>query len=394
MTVTTEERKQQHAHTYKVAEGAVHVVHFELQRLRDEGALVDINVSGISMLSAGVRWEELGIGESDTRRARFSRGRKQLFPQKLAGKLTSLETQIRGNLDKHSFGITGFQPYRWVPVNAYFAWREKHDALVEEFAAAKQALLDSYDDAADALAQDFAIIAHQAYTSLQAMGDTTNTRDEFVDEVVRIALAKLPARERIEQEMVIDYRTAILEDTADVEARIATLEAERAEYEKARAAQAAEWEKQNTVAEEERLKRRKMEEMHRMELQKAREQLDSMRSPWDEVVGAFHQQIAQEVQEILGVINKNGFVPGQTARRIKGLREMYDMLAVQRDEDIETALSQIEASLVAKPKKHREKGEHAYDASIVEMALHSLVDAVSDNKGDAARVDEWTALEL
>lgn len=396
MQVTTEQRKRQHAQTYKVAERNVSVVRFELQRLRDEGALVDIEVTGISMLSAGIRWEELGIGESDVRRSRFGRGRKHLFPQKVAGKLSSLESRIRANLEKYSFIVTGFTPYRWVPVGAYFKWREEHDALVEEFEAAKQALLDEYDAAQEALAQDFATIAHQAYTALCATADNDieMSRAQYVDEVIEIALAKLPSKERITHELRVDYKTAILEDTADIEARIAALEQERIEYEKAMTERHAEQQKRSTRENEERLKRRKMEEMHRMELEKAREQLDSMRSPWDEVVGAFHGQIAQEVQEILGVMNKHGFVPGQTARRIKGLREMYDLLAVQRDEDIETALSQIEASLVAKPKKHRVKGEHAYDASIVEMALHSLVDAVSDNKGDAARVDEWTALEL
>lgn len=393
METTVEERKRAHAQTYRVVEDHVSVVRFELQRLRNEGALVDINIHGLSMLSAGISWEELGIGELDVRRSRFSKGQKLLFPRDIAGPLLSIDRRIRTLLEKYSYKVTGFIPYRWVPVGAYFTWLEKHNELAQEFEEAKQTLLDTYEESRKALAHDFREIAHSSYSSLEANGEVAQTREQFVQHVIDVVLSKMPSEERIQAEIRVEYRTAILEDSADIQARLAAYEQEKIEIERARASQHAEWEKQHTVTEGERLKRQRMIEMHRMELEKAREQLQNMRSPWDEVVGAFHQQIHDEVLAILGIIKDRGFIPHQTVKRIKGLREMYDILAVQQDNQIEEALNQIESAMqVQAAKKTRSAAPH--DAHLVGQALDELVEAVAEGRGNATRVNEWTALEL
>jgi hypothetical protein len=102
--------------------------------MRELGVLVDVDVHGTSMFTARATWNELGIPEEDTRRKRLKRGTEDLIPKVYIGRLRSLEARFRQSLDKHSFDVAGFRPYRWVPFTAYESWRGEWDRLQEELA--------------------------------------------------------------------------------------------------------------------------------------------------------------------------------------------------------------------------------------------------------------------
>jgi prevent-host-death family protein len=61
---------------------------------------------------------ELGVIDEATTK-RFSQGSKHLIPEEYIERRCNIESKIRQNLDNHSLSITGFAPYRWVPVTSY-----------------------------------------------------------------------------------------------------------------------------------------------------------------------------------------------------------------------------------------------------------------------------------
>jgi len=137
----TDSRAQAFAIT---GQNPTHTINLQLNFLRQEGILVDLNVSGTGMFQRTPSWAELGIPEftGDKRTVQFTKGLKFLYPEDKVRKLKSFESRLRQNLDKHSYDVTGFKPFRWLPYTAYQAWRSKHDAIVEEANAFIQELID------------------------------------------------------------------------------------------------------------------------------------------------------------------------------------------------------------------------------------------------------------
>ena len=107
----------------------IRTVAMDISRMKELGVLVDIDVHGTSMFTTKATWAELGIPQEDTRRKRLKRGSKDLIPKLYMGRLRSLETRFRQSLEKHSFVLDGFRPYKWVPFTAYESWKQEWKKL-------------------------------------------------------------------------------------------------------------------------------------------------------------------------------------------------------------------------------------------------------------------------
>lgn len=376
MTSTqTQERIRQHTQQYKVAADQVQVVRFELRKLRELGALVDVDIDGINSLYTSTLWEELGVPENDKRRQKLGKGKKSLVPEVFSNKCVSLAVRVRQNLERYSYPLASFHPYRWIPVTAYFEWREKHEALCKEL----DDLIDSYDDQAaiEELKATMRDIANEAYVAiLSRNGQFVEDFGAFASRLITLAIAKMPTKEVLKQRMRVSYKTAILEDTADIEARLAELDQKEIERTQLRC------------------EAEKVREMHRLELEKARQQMEQITSPWDEMLKQFEAQFYQKVIAASEMIRKHGYLPGKTAESLKEARHLYDVLCVAKNERVEQALNQIESALASKPLRIAGQPERSYDVELVKSALGTVAAMLNDTVQSVTSVNEWTALEF
>jgi hypothetical protein len=383
-------------------------VRLQLTTLRKQGILIDLNISGTSMFTKLASWAEIGIDENmgDIRSDRLTRGQKFLIPEEQVKRLKSIEARMRQWLDKLSFDVTGFRPYRWVPYTAYEAWSGKWKELIGEFEAVKLDILAHYDEYVDLLAVDFGKVAAAAWASIQnsygseyaIIGPAGKRqiidRDQFTDQIIAAVVSKMPSREKIAASLYADYAVALAYGQEEVaeDAAAAQLKWEKYEVEKAQmAAQKQEAYLQNSILQEqahhqailnqieERAKESKIEAMMQAEAEHARQRLTEMTSPFEEVFSSLRNQLAQDAKEILESVKKNGFVRGKVAERGRGLLEMFDLLAVQNDFELRNKLEQLRQAIGP----DRSEGSAA-ERSTAEIStiLEGIQDLVTSAKQD------------
>ena len=202
-------------------------VSLQLSVLRNQGLLIDLNVSGTGMFARSANWGDIGIAEdeNDPRYNRFTTGQKYLIPEKQIKRLRSIETRMRQWLDRYSYEVTGFAPFRWLPYTAYDTWREKWAELLADFNQVKAEIIAERESYEIELANTFAQIADASWKSITAQGyewviqdGVIYGHDEFVDMVVRSALEKMPTEAMIQEKLQADYVTALVYGNEDIAA--------------------------------------------------------------------------------------------------------------------------------------------------------------------------------
>jgi hypothetical protein len=361
-----------------------------------------------------------------------------LFPEH-ARQFRSLETRLRESLDKRSFILEGFRPYRWIPFTAYEVWREEWDQLQQQWDELLADLLARYDDIVAEERAVAAEIANEAWDALVARHKAKNNGDadstpviviggqefanevpaEFVAHIQERALARIPTKAALAQGMYADYRTALVLSGADVEAdalrskRIRTeQDAERARQVEVQAqvetVQKQEWAVQRQLAlgieEEEQTMRMRLEAeskrlraMHEAELEHARRQLNQIISPFDEVFQQLRSQIHQDVSAITVSIEKNGYLRGKVADRARSLVDTFRLLNAHGDEALESALDALKGRLAQHPEAQGQKAAR-YDTQAVLNQIGQIKalthQAAADVAQRAARPTRARALEL
>lgn len=348
----------------------VHIVNMELDVLFKQGLLIDLSISGTSMFTRQASWAELGIPQDseDTRYTQLTRGQKFLNREERIKKLRSVETRARQWLDRLSYDVTGFRPYRYLPFTAYEKWVQKWEELVAEFNQVKVEFLDNYDEDVAYIAETFQGVAAHAWTSLTKNGAYSYAivdgrpmdRDQFIDHVVANACAKMPSRHKIINDLKIDYITALVygkaaaaEDLAKAEqinrerqqARIAADEASRVAHLQSSLLQ-EQLEHQARIDRIEAEEREaKIEAMRQAEGAHARQQLAEIASPFQEVFSALRRQISEDATEMLASIQKNGSVRGKVAERGRGLLALFDLMAIQGDSNLRQKLVELRQAI-------------------------------------------------
>jgi hypothetical protein len=375
--------------------------------MRELGVLVDIDICGLSLLSILVSWAELGVPTGDVRRKRLRRGRKDLFPEH-AKKFRSLETRFRASLEKHSFILEGFRPYRWVPFTAYESWKEAWGQLQAEWKAVLDDLLDHYDEMVQEEAAVAAQIATEAWDALVArykarhsdkeepvivIGEREFSEQvpaEFVRYVQRRALDQLPTQEALRNGLYVDYRTALVLDGADLEAERLRQEQLKTAWQQEQIKQAQARAEQQAIQQqmwaEERKTRldveaheKKLQAMHKAEMEHARQQLQGIVSPFKETFDQLRAQMYADTSEIAASIQKHGYLHGKVAERARNLFDTFSLLNAHGDSELEAALKELRQSLNKRPAEEDQKA--TYDLAAIQTQLR----AIEDMTHEAAR---------
>ena len=405
------ERKRELAEQIGAEVSNIGTVALDIQLMRKRGILVFISVHGLSLLSILISWAELGIPAGDMRRKRLRRGRKDLFPEHTK-KLRSQETRIRRWLEKHSFILEGFRPYRWIPFTAYEEWKAGWGRMKAEWNAVVRDMLDKYDEMVAQEKADMAEVAVEAWQALIARHEVKHPDgdepviviggrefgregpDSFVEYVQERAIQRLPTKEELEAALYVDYHTALVLDSADLQAeslrreRLMTdQELERAKQAEAQAAQDAAQERKWAEREQARLDveahRKKLQAMHEAELEHARQQLESIVSPFQEAFEQLRAQMYTDVQEIAASIQENGYLHGRVADRARNLFDTFSLLNTTGDDELEVSLLELRASLKKHPAPEGGK-EESYDLEavrgqlrVIEMITHEAAEEVA-----------------
>lgn len=394
------ERKVAFAEATETEASRVRTVMLDIESMKSMGVLVDIDIHGTSMFTTRSTWDELGIPKHDIRRKRLKRGRKDLIPNFYVGRLRSLETRFRQSLEKHSFILTGFRPYKWVPYTAYDSWKEEWQTLQAELVQLKSEIIANLDSFRDDIAADWSAIARESWQAIEARrpegaGDfvlmtaegSFEDVDAFIDHIIGKAVAQLPTVEEIEDKLYVTYQNAMVITGADAEREalerdrlVSQREEERRARTKARREEMAQAQMQRLAEQEEREMSQlriqeaqaKLAAMHQAELEHARQMVAETVSPFTEVIGQFRAMIASDVAAIQNSINKNGYVRGKVAERARGLLDTYRLLgAAAGDDELENALVELRRKLGQQP-----TGENAkkYDTEAVMGALMSIAE--------------------
>ena len=399
----------------------VAMLNLQLDVLKQNGLLIDIDIQGTGMFDRKASFLELGVGHKadDTRKKRYTAGRKHLIDQELAGKLHSITTRFRQLNDKYCRDISGFRPYRWMPKNSYFEFRAKWDSLAQEFQLLKDEIIARYDEQVDALAEDFAEGARETWAGMTVggydavilkSGDNAlsfSDRDAFVDWVVTKALEAMPSRQKIEAGLVADYKVAIFQTEYDVEAAKARVEEAMAN---AHAAKTQAW-LQDTQAQEAAEHQKRMNQLEQLEaeqkleekeislaviraaeLEHAKAQLEKMQSPFEEVFLALREQIAKDCQKILESFQNNGYLNGKVAERAAGLVGLYDLMAAHNDKELRAKLVELRSQIGligGRDKNTPERNPAEIKATLAEIVSLAHVEA-----SDLAEISRAAFLEL
>ncbi len=339
----------------------VRSVKMELSFLRTQGILVDLNITGTGMFQKTPNWVELGIPDfaSDRRATQFTKGAKYLYPEEKVRAIKSFESRLRQNLDKYSYEVTGFKPFRWLPYTAYQSWRAKHDEIINaanDFI--QKELIACHDECMNYIAAAYTEIAEAAWLSATT-GETDRGRrtqkyqhiilwdknkreslqldhEGFVSYIVAQALSQVPTPEQITNKLRFDYTTALVygeEDAAADEAAAANIRAQ-IEFEREKAdlenqmlreqARKQAWDNQQDQLRQEEL----LEAMRQAEYDHHRQQLQETVSPFVEVYRQAIVQFIDHAKDILESIQKNKHIRGKVAERGRGLLDIYNLLVI------------------------------------------------------------------
>ena len=376
--------REEHAQRVGVEADKVELVRLELDILLERGTLVDLDVHGVSMFTTRATWKELGVPESAVRRARFTRGGKGLLPRGYIRAFKSLEARARQCLDRHSFVVEGFHPFRWIPFTSYAKWRGMHGKIVQEWDELKEKLLEGYDEQLIPLLEgDFTQIGEEAWMSLGRHGQERDDmgQEAFVAGIVAAARRRMPTKEEIRSRLRIDYRTAALVSPTLVERELAHRDQIREEREIARqqarletarveAERVEEEARRQAALEEARQQERLLREMREAELAHYRRQLAEMTSPIAGVFAQLRDQMLSDARAVLETMRRNkGQLIGPAVRRARGMVETFQVLNATGDQELQELLNQMEGFLDQDPGEQR--------TVAVRQVLHNITSVAS-----------------
>lgn len=404
-----EERKKIHAAQVGVNEEKVETVRLDLERVRTLGTLVDIDIHGLSMFTRRSTYEEWGVPKKDVRALRLHRGSKDLIPREYLGRLQSLSVRFRASLDRYSFILEGFRPFRWVPFTAYEDWQAEWKDLQAEWEEVKQEILDSYESLQSLLHNDFVELATEAYGALEHRnGVMTESRTDFVKRVTELALSQFPTRAQIETGLWVDYKPAMVLGAEEIEAdllakdklrQIREAEAFKARLDQAKvhAEQRKLWEEAEEgrklqamrLAAEEKL----LQAMHKAELEKAKAQMAEMVSPWNELFQQLRAQMYDDAASVLASIQRNGYITGKVMVKAKNMVEMFKLLNAHGDATLEHKLEELGRALATSVRP----GDSELRTLRVKEVLDGIKGATLEAAEEVRRRAEpnlWGALEV
>jgi hypothetical protein len=415
MSLLLDETQTRRATLAKITDRApeqVRTYQLELDVLREQGLLIDLNISGTTMFERKAEWDEIGFqpGGVDVRKQRISTGRKIILPvDDEIKELHSISATLRQTLAKYSCDIPGFFPYKFVTLEAFAQkFKPKFDECLVRWRHTIDTIITSIEGWRDQLAEKSALEAEQSWKSITGQSyefviidEKPYDHDAYIDYCVSRDLDGLPTPELVEATLKLDYVVGMVYGEADAAADHARaevirqqlqVEREHSNLENAILQEQVRHDRYiHNLAEDERRARR--EEILKAEAEHIRRQLAEHGSPFDKIVRDARARAADSAAEILQSVKKNGFVRGKVAEKGAGLREYFQLMAVHDDKYLLDLLSALERQIG--PVGDRSKETPERDLATITATLEQIVDlADTEFQVITSGPGRFSALEL
>lgn len=375
-------RRLEHAQRLGVEPDRVELVRLQLSRLAGEGALVDVDVEGLSRFTRHLSWEELGIEPPPKGAVKFTPGQKGLIPSRYLAPLETAAQQARQALQSLSYDITGLRPYRFVPYTAWPQWTRSFAQAEDAFQRAKEALLADYDPVVEEMKEIFQRVAVDAARRYAVLG--VRLREGWAEALARRQAAAIPPRQEVSA-LRLTWRPAMLVRESEVEAEL--LEVARSRADRERLAQEQE-ERRYQSARETALK----EQMRREALARYREQLREMALPYQEAFQELRARVYEDALAIAESVKKNGYLRGKTAQRARHMAQTFRLLSFQTDQELEKLVQELESLATAPVSRKRKRPLGPIESVLGEIA--DLTRAAAREMERRSRPSRLAALEV
>lgn len=344
-------------------------------RLLREGVVVRLHIGRPTFqvsLSPALLGLRLTPEEEEAWREAVNPGRLYTVPRRYITRLAGLENRGREALQRW-----GFRTYwgTFVPVSAYFAWREEDRALREEYLETGRALAEEWGAVLAEMRGHWERMARYAYDRLLAQGQDLPPQEEWVEETVRRLEEAVPSPERIregvywEAELFYVPLPSILEEDLARAERVrqeeeARLRVAQEQYEAELARWRAERERQMAREDYWATRRRLMEEMHREVVEKARREKERvLKSFVQEVEGRLRGLVYDAAEAVLDALRNGNALPPRTKYLLRRTVDALERLNILEDREVQQVCALLRR--FAKGTPSREEVEEAFRAIAV-----------------------------
>lgn len=366
-------------------------------KLRREGLLVEMDVTGASIFVTSMEWSELGVNDTSLRTEWMSKGRKHVYPPEMVDRLKSCITKFRQMFKEHTRQIPGL-PAAYLHYKRYQSFMDTWQRLSIELTDIREDLIAAHDEAIDRVAEQYTTIAHEAWNSATANGEECvrfggemfTDRDLFTDALVTRAISKVPDIERIEEKVQATYTTFTIQAAEDLlheEARAARALAEaRAEADRMRIENQGRQDeldhRMRLMALEEERKQAEINAMFHAEGDRIRAEVAGVTSPLEETFVMLRNELAESANELIGQIQKNGKLHGRSAKRaLETLSALFEMRSIVDDRLLREKLAELRAA-VGPVGADRPEGTPERSTEHVQAALEGIRDLVKNARED------------
>ena len=361
---------------------ATSTVQFELDVLRQSGIATFVHCHGTGALKCRTTFQALGV--SGRRETVYDAGWQHLAPTEFSERLASLTSRYRYHWEKHSVSLAQFgSKYRWMTPEKWNEWREVAGQIEDEVRAIAERLASKYDTILSWQRRRFGATATEAWQALKdADPDVATPLVQFREMVIREAAEKLPGRNELVDRIYFTYSTVIITTGADVledQTRKERLEHLRTrERELTRTLELEADVNRRLLMEHERTAIRKERAMQEAILQHAREELERMGSPLQQVLDSVESTLHGAMVKMADAIRKHGYPRRQTVDALHAAIQQYRALSLTEDTRLDAELSALELALQPRVASATNRDEPTRDKGAITNAILAIVDATKE----------------
>lgn len=388
--------------------------------LMKEGVLVSLHI-GRWRAKSRLTWRDLGIEIDEASEKDLSElldlGHKKLLPASVLKELDSIDSAARKWLDKKSFRTYWGS---FVPVTAYDEWKAGNEEQRLRYFAARDRLVEDYDQIVDSLHYGYRLAARSAYGRLKALSPQSvrefPSEDAFVKNFTYNVMAHLESATAIQHSFYFDVelRYVPLPSLLAEEMEQAARHEAAAKLEWARLEEAKEQQRIRVQAEEDRAwaerakleaevqaarsaaewKEQLMKDMHRDVVDQARRQKEKLVDGFlRDVVVQLRSLVYESTTDVLGAIQAKAGLPPRSVVQLKNLVDQVKGLNFYGDTEIEQMIGLV-ANQIDRAAEDRNLGQiEANLRDIATVVRASLIGLGEQPRGarDLGVVDDPSA---
>lgn len=363
----------------EVSPEQVRTIQVNLRRLREEGALVAIHCYGMSITERGATRAERGISDDDVRAKSISSGRVKTLPSKLCGELLTLRELSRSRLDDPftSFNITGFKPWKYIPVKRFSAWLKSQHELEAEWVRVKLECVRALPAFRKDEMERWEAVAKRSWASLWANASkkakgvikvdghqyTRNMEDVFTARLVDHALACIPTASLIGG-LELSWEVAGIETSSALAREVRDEAKAEAETAEARVKTAAATEE--------------VRAMQRVVSERLREQLKAMPDPGVEMIQQLRGAVGQTARSVRESLEEKGRFYKGTSNAVTSLTEKFDAVN-PGDDELEVLIARLRASMY--------RNDEGYNYQAIRGSLEAIEGLCNRKNAKEAKID-------